>query len=98
MLFYGYIAASFILGAVSNFVRSKWSVLVFALVVYGGVVWSSWRYLDFQSETVWQVIWRIAVQGTFWYLIPSLLFGGVPFLVGRYGYQIAAKMLRSSRG
>jgi hypothetical protein len=99
MLFYGCIAVSFALGILSNFVRPKWSVLVFVLVVYAGVVRDSWRYIDLQRESVWQAIWRTAVQGTFWYLIPSLLFGGLPFLAGRYGYQLVAKMvLRSGCG
>jgi hypothetical protein len=99
MLFYGYIVVSFVLGIVSNFVRPRWSVLVFVLVVYAGVVRDSWRYIDLQRESVWQAIWRTALQGTFWYLIPSLLFGGLPFLAGRYGYQLVAKMvLRSARG
>jgi hypothetical protein len=94
MLLYGYIVVSLAVGVMSNFVKARWTVLASALVIFGGIVSDSWRWIDWHNESLGRAVWRIVTQGTFWYLIPSTLFFIVAFLVGRYGYQLVLKTVR----
>lgn len=47
-----------------------------------------WRYEFFQEI-------RLLAEGEFiYFLLPSLLFFGVPFLIGFHGYQILFKLMK----
>ena len=99
MLFYGYMVVGVGVGIMSHFVKARWTILASILVISAAIVRDSWRWIDWQNEALSSAVWRIATQGTFWYLIPSTLFFVAPFLVGRYGYQLVLKtILRSGRG
>jgi hypothetical protein len=93
-----YLSVSFILGIVSNQLGRKWSWVIFFLIIFLGIVLNSLPYLDFKKESFLQLIIRVFTEGTFWYLIPSLVFGGLPFLASRYSYILATKNKKDRRG
>jgi hypothetical protein len=99
-MLYVYVLASLGVGVMSNFVRTRWSILASICIVFTGVIINSWRWLNWRNMENWgEALLRIVGQGSFWYLIPSSLFFFVPFLVGRYGYQVFERVvLRPARG
>jgi len=85
---------SLVVGGLTNFIKPKWSWITFSLLICTGIVIFSLRDITW-NYGVLEEIWRIVFEGTIWYLFPVLLIMGVPFLIGRYGYQFVVK---SSKG
>jgi hypothetical protein len=89
----GYITAGVMLGIYSNYIKSKWSWIAFILLVYVGILINCWPFITWDYGIL-EEIWRIAWEGTVWYLIPTLLVMGFLFFVGRFGYQFIEKALK----
>jgi hypothetical protein len=85
-----YIAVSLMLGIQSNFIKPKWSGMVFFLLVCAGIVVNCWPYITW-NYGIFQEIWLIAWEGSIYYLIPSALVSGAFFLIGRHGYRFVEK-------
>jgi len=98
LILYGYLLLSVGMGVISNFVSAKWILVASALLIWMVIVASSWRWIDWNSTHLGNVVWRIISQGTVWYLIPSVLFFGIAFLVGRYTVLLVERTLQSIRG
>lgn len=84
MTFYLYVALACAVGIASNFVPAKWTMFAAVTMVVGAIVVSSMMPLDQLSWNGGRIIWLILFQGTFWYLVPSLAFFAIAFVIGRY--------------
>jgi hypothetical protein len=99
MLFYGYMVVALALGVMSNFVKVRWTLLASALVISAGILIDAWRYIDVAKWGIWRTISETLGSAAILHIVPTALFFGVPFFVGKYGYQLVAKVvLRSARG
>ena len=99
LLFSGYMLLSLAVGVASHFLGRGWTVLASALTIVVGVLISTWPYIDVATWGVWVTLSRTIFTGFIWSTVPATLFFIVPFLVGRYGYQLLLKtVLRSARG
>lgn len=83
----GYVSVCILLGVLNNYALPKYKWLIFALVVICGIVLNSLNGVDIQKDGILRTIWMVITEGTFWYLLFSIVTGGIPFLLGRIGYE-----------
>ena len=96
-MLYVYMFAGVLVGCLSNVVPRRWILLTSVSLITSGVIGSSLRWIDWRSEDLLKIGWRIGSQGVFWYLVPSLLFFIVPFVLGRYATRLVMVILQPSR-
>jgi len=97
-MLYTYLLASAAVGVLSNFATSRWTLPGSLLLVSAGVVVNSLPWIDWRNQELREITWRVATQGTFWYLIPSAVLFSVAFVAGRYGTRFLLHILQPSRG
>jgi hypothetical protein len=97
-MFYAYLVISAALGLGSNFVAARVTFVGSVALVTAGLVLNSLPWIDWRNEVPLKVIWRIASQGVFWYLLPGVVLFVIPFIVGRYGTRLLLSILQQPRG
>ena len=93
--FAGYVAACLMLGILTNFIKLKWSLILYFLMFWVGVVITVWPDITWKYGIL-EEIWLMAWQGTIYTLFPFFLVAGTTFLIGRFGYRLVVEMMNKS--